>query len=249
MSERFMVGGGAPLGEREIGVIASTNQLARDGHILEPSGLNLANYQRNPVVLWQHIPEEPIGVCTAIGVVDGNKLAARIQFAPAGASRKADEAAALTKGGIVSGISIGFDPIECEPLDPKLGSRGGMHILTADLLEISVVSIVADTGATVVERSHRSRPGAARLLRSLPRTSRSAVTRVLDRIGRPPAGSEPMIPFGLMSSAERVRLYREHFASHATQVWCAGSDERECRAELGTHDARLRRVRELERMT
>jgi hypothetical protein len=73
--QRFL-GSVQDLGEREVGVIVATDQLARDGHVLEPSGIDLSNYRANPIVLWQHIPEQPVGACTAIAVENG-ELAAR----------------------------------------------------------------------------------------------------------------------------------------------------------------------------
>lgn len=180
--ERFLVGSVEPLGEREVGVIAATDELARDGHVLEPAGLNLAHYRQNPIVLWQHQPEEPVGVATAVGVVSGS-LAARIQFAPAGASATADEICALTKAGIVRGVSIGFEPVDVVPLDPKMGSRGGMHILTSELLEISFCAVPMDTGAGVVARSFKSRVGADRILSALPLVTSTAIQRALARFG------------------------------------------------------------------
>ena len=69
------------LGDREIAVIAASSALARDGNVIEISGMNLANYKKVPIVLYQHDPKLPIGTCTTIGV-DGDFLAAKIEFAP-----------------------------------------------------------------------------------------------------------------------------------------------------------------------
>ena len=75
------------LGENEVEVIISTSALARDGHILEPSGCDLTNYRANPIVLWQHNPDVPVGRATDLAI-QGDRIQARILFAPAGVSAK-----------------------------------------------------------------------------------------------------------------------------------------------------------------
>jgi HK97 family phage prohead protease len=147
------------VGPREFKFVASTSQLARDGHVLVPSGIQLGNYRRNPVILWQHKPETPVARCTQIGIIDG-ELRGTAEFAPAGASASADEACALVKSGVVNALSIGFDPLEAEPLDPK-HPRGGQRFLRSELLEISLVSVPADTGAMITDRNYYMRSNRA----------------------------------------------------------------------------------------
>src|SRR5947207_2737855 len=127
-----------------------------------------AGVSKVPIVLYQHDSSQPVGTATSLGVV-GNALAARIQFAPPGISVVADQACALCKAGIVRGISIGFDPdwSTAESLDPKK-PRGGQRFLKSELLEISVVSIPSDTGATVVQRSFGGREDFRHIIERLP---------------------------------------------------------------------------------
>ena len=142
------------LGENEVEVIISTSALARDGHILEPSGCDLTNYRANPIVLWQHNPDVPVGRAADLAV-EGDHIQARIMFAPAGVSPKADEVRGLVKTGIVSGVSVGFDVLDSEPLDPKK-PYGGQRFTKWELLECSFCSVPADPGAAVTARTATS---------------------------------------------------------------------------------------------
>lgn len=230
MTMQRLIASAQDLGEREVGVIAATNELARDGHVLEPSGISLSNYRRNPVVLWSHDPEQPIAACTAVAVEDG-ALAARIQFAPAGASAMADEVCALVKSGIIRGVSVGFNPIDHEPLDPSLGSRGGMRITSSELLEISFVSVGADTGAAVVARSFSARPGTAAMLRALRPLAPHIIERTFARITSGPR--VPLIQLGPHGAPELDR-------SHTRVAWASvAAREAERREHLSYEQRQL----------
>jgi HK97 family phage prohead protease len=145
-----------PLADDEVLVTMSTSAQARDGHILEARGVRLDNYRANNIVLWQHNPSLPIGNAEDIEVV-GDKIVARIRFAPLGISDTADTVRGLVKSGVVKGVSIGFDVIDAEPLDPAR-PRGGLRITAAEVLEASFVSVPADCGAQVTARAARRAP-------------------------------------------------------------------------------------------
>ena len=173
--KRFFNGGAEALSDTEVLVCASTEQLARDGHVLVQGGLDLTNYRRNPIVLYQHQQDSPVGTATAIGF-DGDQLVAKIEFAPIGISQLADQVRALVKSGVLKGVSIGFDPKETEPLD-KAKPRGGQRITKSELLEISFVSIPADTGAGVTARWYGSRADMLATISRLPAIPTAAVQR------------------------------------------------------------------------
>jgi HK97 family phage prohead protease len=176
---RFYTGSVEPLSELEVSVIASTPQLARDGHIIVASGIDLTAYRKNPIVLWSHDAMSPVGICTAIGVVD-DKLCARIRFADVGVSQRADEVRALVKSGVIRGISVGFDPKESTPLDPAR-PRGGQRFTKVELLECSFVSVPSDTGASVTERHHARTARDLAMIAALPKTPQAALTRAAAR--------------------------------------------------------------------
>jgi HK97 family phage prohead protease len=140
------------LGEDEVEVVMSTASLARDGHILIPQGCILENYRANPIALWSHDPDLPVGNAENIAV-EADQITARVRFAPLGISVKADEVRGLVKAGVIRAVSIGFDPIEGEPLDPKK-PRGGQRVSAWELLELSFVSVPSDVGAVVTQRAH-----------------------------------------------------------------------------------------------
>jgi HK97 family phage prohead protease len=140
------------LGPRQIRCIASTAKVDRVGDIVMPRGIILTGYRENPVVLRDHDPSRPVGMA-AISVTDAAVLAL-VTFAPLGASEIADEACALAKSGVLRGVSIGFNPIKSSPI-----RGGGVQYIEWELLEISLVSVPANAGAVVVERSMRRKSG------------------------------------------------------------------------------------------
>ena len=147
------------IGERQIRVIASAQEADRAGDIVVQEGIDLTAYRSNPVILWQHDPTQPIGRASAVAVMGGT-LQAVIEFAPPGISSKADEICALYKAGILSAISIGFDPLEADPIDPRY-PRGPQRYTKSELLEISCVAVPAQPSALTIERAFGG--GGARL--------------------------------------------------------------------------------------
>lgn len=87
-------------------------------------------------LLWQHRPEEPIGVWRAI-VEDarGLKVTGRLDLSIA----RAREALSLIRAGALDGLSIGFRTLRAAN-DRKSGAR---RLLEIDLMEISIVTFPA----------------------------------------------------------------------------------------------------------
>jgi HK97 family phage prohead protease len=139
------------LGDLDVEAVLSTRQRARDGHILEPAGADLTGFRANPIILWSHDPDQPVGRAENIDVAV-DRIVARIRFAAPGASETADRIRQLVKGGIINTMSVGFDVIDATPIDPAK-PRGGMRITSWTLMEASFVSVPADTGAVVTMRA------------------------------------------------------------------------------------------------
>jgi HK97 family phage prohead protease len=153
------------VGERQIKVIASDGSIDLMGDILEPRGAELDQYRKNPIVLAQHASDAPIARCSYIGV-ENAAVAATIDFPPAGTSERSDEYLALLKAGVLNAVSVGFLPIDREPLR----DTGGWRYRRWSLLELSIVSVPANprpwssSGATAAAvPSGRRRRGRDRL--------------------------------------------------------------------------------------
>jgi len=163
------------LGDDEIEVVMSTAVLARDGHILVPGGCRLDNYRANPIVLWSHNPDLPIGNAPDIEV-EADKIRARIRFAPLGISAKADEVRGLMKSGVVRAVSVGFNPIDGEALNPAK-PRGGQRFTEWELLELSAVSVPSDPDALVTARALGDNPMPTSEITPAARSARPSGTR------------------------------------------------------------------------
>jgi HK97 family phage prohead protease len=122
---------------------ASSNTVARDGMVIEPTAWRLDNFLAHPVILSAHQYSTPLSIGRAVGhEIDGEGLILDIEFDPD------DETGArvmkrLDKGWPVAG-SVGFSIGNLE--QPK--ERGGAPRVTdADLLEFSIVAVPSDAKA------------------------------------------------------------------------------------------------------
>ena len=143
------------LGERSIQAICSTGNVDQMGEIVEQQGADLSVYKNNPIVLFSHNPEHPVGTASNVRVERG-MLLADIEFAAEGVSAKADEICGLVKAGILKSISIGFDPTDMEPINPSR-PRGPQRYKKWTLCEISIVAIPANTDAEVTAKAVEAR--------------------------------------------------------------------------------------------
>ncbi len=137
---------------RQVTVVVSTGDLARDSMVIDQRGWNLANYERNPVVLWAHDDRSlPIGR-TVESRVEGNALVQTHQFAE---HARAQEVFDLVRGGFVNATSVRWQPGKTEHRkihDPGLGREREVVVFTEghELLETSYVPIPADANCLVM---------------------------------------------------------------------------------------------------
>lgn len=139
---------------RTLAIVVSTSRQDRQGDIIETAGLDFANFERNPVVLWAHdLQRPPVGRVLQVRKT-GNGVEALVEFADTPFAR---EVFSLYAGGYLSAWSIGFIPRRWERLPATQG--GGYHILEAEVVEISAVPVPANPEALTkaLERAERSR--------------------------------------------------------------------------------------------
>ena len=124
--------------------VATTSSVDRDGDVVDPMGVDLKNFLKNPVLLWGHDAYSlPIGKVTNVNVSSGD-----ITFDAEFASKENDFAKKvfdLMKGGFLNAFSIGFIPHE----------RENEVITRSELLEISVVNVPANPEA-LMSREYKS---------------------------------------------------------------------------------------------
>ena len=121
----------------------------RMGDVIDVDGWDLENFKKNPVALFNHRSDFPIGKWSNLRTVNG-KLRGHLELAPEGTSDRIDEIRRLVDADILRAVSVGFLPVKSEPLSKD--SRG-MRFKQTELVESSLVSIPANPNALAVARS------------------------------------------------------------------------------------------------
>ncbi len=131
--------------------VLSDATLDRYGDIVDPAGWVLTNFKKNPIALFGHSSSFPIGTWSNVRV-EGKKLLARLNFAARGTSARIDELISLVEQGILRAVSVGFRPLEAEPID-KDKPYAGQRYTKQELLECSLVTVPALPSALALAKS------------------------------------------------------------------------------------------------
>ena len=115
-----------------------------NGNITDMEGWDLARYQANPVVLWDHqesIP--PIGKATRVAIHQA-QLVADIEFTDTELAKTIER---LISNRMINATSARWLPITWTTLRDEKGWTTGIHSHQQALIELSIVNIPADPAA------------------------------------------------------------------------------------------------------
>ena len=131
--------------------LASSEKVDSYGDIVVQKGISLKRFKKNPIILYQHNQNSPIGTGKAY-LTDGG-LKVDVKLAPKGISPVVDTVRGLIEAKILKAVSIGFSAMEWEPIRDKDNEFSGYKFLKSLLHEISIVSIPANDEALAIARS------------------------------------------------------------------------------------------------
>jgi HK97 family phage major capsid protein/HK97 family phage prohead protease len=126
--------------------LASTPELDRQGHSLDPAG---AIY-RNPLpLLLHHDQQRPIGTVTLHATADGLAFEATLPTidAPGRLKDRVDEAWQSIQARLITGVSIGYRVLDGAVQTIK---SGGLRLLKTEIFELSLVTIPANQQASIL---------------------------------------------------------------------------------------------------
>ena len=138
--------------------VASTATPDRYDDIVDQKGWDLRAFHRNPVILFNHNPNQmPIGKGKAY-LKDG-ALMIDVEFDKN--DPDAQKIESKVRGGFINAVSVGFQPTETIPRSrlsaesPYYG-KTGMYFPKSELLEVSIVTIPANNEATLAKNFQRT---------------------------------------------------------------------------------------------
>jgi HK97 family phage prohead protease len=123
----------------------STPAVDRDREIVLPSGIDLSQYEKNRIVLYQHRQDDPVGKCLWIKP-DNRGVIAKTFYPPRPDKYEGDwlseKVWGLVASGVLKGKSVGMLPTEVSDPTPDQREKGCEVVISkALLLEYSVVAI------------------------------------------------------------------------------------------------------------
>lgn len=136
-------------GERSFTAVITAAVIDRDGEVLLPEGMRSVDFEKNPVVFWNHDYNTPIGKATGLKR-HRDKWEAKAVLS---STPFASEIHTLMQEGVVNGVSVGFQPIESRNPSAKDKDLFGEDVKRVhskwDLFEFSVTPLPANQNALV----------------------------------------------------------------------------------------------------
>ncbi len=136
----------------KVSFVASTATPDRYGDIIDQKGWSLDAYNNNPIVLLNHDSSQlPIGRGQV--QVKNDQLVIDVEFDMD--DPRAAEVARKTQKGFMNAVSVGFQPLQSAqraelPKDSPYYGKSGQFFKSAELLEVSIVTIPANGEATMI---------------------------------------------------------------------------------------------------
>lgn len=147
MTEVILKALASPAGDDPLRYVMSDESVDRMGDVIEAKGWKLAHFKRNPIALFNHKSDFPIGFWSDVKV-EGARLVGRLNLLPAGISERLDEIRAAVEAGVLRAVSVGFSATKAEPM-----GAGGVRFKETELVECSLVSVPANPNALQLAKS------------------------------------------------------------------------------------------------
>lgn len=137
---------------------------------------DLRDFENNPIALYGHDHDKPIGNWKNVRVVAG-KLRGKLALAKEGTSEFIDTVRSLLDQRILRAVSVGFIPGKAVPLDAE-NPWDGYELSNNALLECSLCAVGANQDALLVGRSLRKSLHTALIAKTSDPMSASAATQL-----------------------------------------------------------------------
>lgn len=142
------------------GIVAkiTTDSVDRDGEVLIPQGMNSQDFEKNPVLFYNHEYDQPVGRVTNLKRTDG-AVYGNLSFAQRPDGYQGDFfpefVEALVRQGIIKGVSVGFVPegggarAATKADRAKFGGQIKRVFNKWKLLEVSIAPLPANQDALI----------------------------------------------------------------------------------------------------
>lgn len=197
----------------------TTDSVDRDGEVVVPGGMNSRDYEKNPVLLYEHDVKKPIG--KMLGMKRNERsIDAEFALAPRPDNHVGewfpDTVASLMEFGALNTMSIGFLGMESRPASKADSEKYGSGVRRVygkwKLLEVSVVSVPANQDAivTAVRKGLVTRDAAKAFGIVVPDAAIAPVVRRTYRVS---------VSVPQMGDMDRARIVREEIARARGRIY------------------------------